>query len=60
MPFEDNTFDAYTIAFGLRNVTHIDKALVTRSTPPHAGGHTYTHLHKNTQQKHTHARTMTR
>ncbi|CAK9024626.1 4-benzoquinol methylase) (Demethylmenaquinone methyltransferase) [Durusdinium trenchii] len=25
--FEDNTFDAYTIAFGIRNVTHIDKAL---------------------------------
>ena len=23
----DNTFDAYTIAFGLRNVTHIDAAL---------------------------------
>jgi demethylmenaquinone methyltransferase / 2-methoxy-6-polyprenyl-1,4-benzoquinol methylase len=27
VPFEDNTFDVYTIAFGLRNVTHIDKAL---------------------------------
>jgi len=27
LPFESNTFDAYTIAFGLRNVTHIDKAL---------------------------------
>jgi len=25
--FEDNTFDAFTIAFGIRNVTHIDKAL---------------------------------
>lgn len=25
--FEDNTFSAYTIAFGIRNVTHIDKAL---------------------------------
>jgi len=25
--FEDNTFDAYTIAFGIRNVTHIENAL---------------------------------
>ncbi len=25
--FPANTFDAYTIAFGIRNVTHIDKAL---------------------------------
>ena len=28
LPFPDNHFDAYTIAFGIRNVTHIDKALV--------------------------------
>lgn len=27
LPFASNTFDAYTIAFGIRNVTHIDKAL---------------------------------
>jgi len=27
LPFADNTFDAYTIAFGIRNVTHIDEAL---------------------------------
>ena len=27
LPFEDASFDAYTIAFGLRNVTHIDRAL---------------------------------
>lgn len=27
LPFPDRSFDAYTIAFGLRNVTHIDKAL---------------------------------
>ncbi|MDB5478658.1 MAG: Ubiquinone/menaquinone biosynthesis methyltransferase UbiE [Alphaproteobacteria bacterium] len=27
LPFEDNSFDIYTIAFGLRNVTHIDQAL---------------------------------
>lgn len=27
LPFEDNSFDIYTIAFGLRNVTRIDTAL---------------------------------
>ncbi len=27
LSFEDASFDAYTIAFGIRNVTHIDKAL---------------------------------
>lgn len=27
LPFEDNCFDAYTIAFGIRNVPLIDKAL---------------------------------
>jgi len=27
LPFSDQVFDAYTIAFGIRNVTHIDKAL---------------------------------
>ena len=27
LPFEDNSFDVYTIAFGLRNVTLIDDAL---------------------------------
>ncbi|WP_075997786.1 bifunctional demethylmenaquinone methyltransferase/2-methoxy-6-polyprenyl-1,4-benzoquinol methylase UbiE [Salaquimonas pukyongi] len=27
LPFEDNAFDAYTIAFGIRNVPHIDLAL---------------------------------
>ncbi len=27
LPFEDNSVDAYSIAFGIRNVTHIDKAL---------------------------------
>ncbi len=27
LPFADSSFDAYTIAFGIRNVTHIDKAL---------------------------------
>ena len=27
LPFEDNSFDLYTIAFGLRNVTDVDRAL---------------------------------
>jgi demethylmenaquinone methyltransferase/2-methoxy-6-polyprenyl-1,4-benzoquinol methylase len=27
LPFPDRSFDAYTVAFGIRNVTHIDKAL---------------------------------
>lgn len=27
LPFEDNTFDAYTIAYGIRNVADIDQAL---------------------------------
>lgn len=27
LPFEDNIFDYYTIAFGIRNVTNVDKAL---------------------------------
>ena len=27
LPFPDRSFEAYTIAFGIRNVTHIDKAL---------------------------------
>ncbi|QJR20406.1 bifunctional demethylmenaquinone methyltransferase/2-methoxy-6-polyprenyl-1,4-benzoquinol methylase UbiE [Pelagibacterium halotolerans] len=27
LPFENNSFDAYTIAFGIRNVPRIDKAL---------------------------------
>lgn len=27
LPFPDNSFDSYTIAFGIRNVTHIEKVL---------------------------------
>ena len=27
LPVPDSSFDAYTIAFGIRNVTHIDQAL---------------------------------
>lgn len=25
LPFEDNQFDVYTVAFGIRNCTHVDK-----------------------------------
>lgn len=41
LPFPDNSFDVYTIAFGLRNVTHIDTALreVVRVLKP--GGRFY-------------------
>ena len=28
LSFDDRSFDAYTIAFGIRNVTHINKALI--------------------------------
>ena len=27
LPFDDDSVDGYTIAFGIRNVTHIDRAL---------------------------------
>ncbi len=27
LPFEDSSFDAYTVAFGIRNVSHMDRAL---------------------------------
>ena len=27
LPFDDESFDAYTIAFGLRNVTNLDQAI---------------------------------
>lgn len=27
LPFDDNSFDAYTVAFGIRNVPHMDRAL---------------------------------
>ena len=36
IPFDDNTFHAVTIGFGIRNVTHLDKAIreMTRVTKP--------------------------
>ena len=34
LPFEDESFDAYTIAFGIRNVTRIEKARKKTNTQP--------------------------
>ena len=41
LPFEDNSFDAYTISFGLRNVTHIDNALEEAHRVLKPGGRFY-------------------
>ncbi|MCP5419479.1 MAG: bifunctional demethylmenaquinone methyltransferase/2-methoxy-6-polyprenyl-1,4-benzoquinol methylase UbiE [Gammaproteobacteria bacterium] len=38
LPFPDNTFDCLTIAFGLRNVTHQDKALAAMQRVLKPGG----------------------
>ena len=39
LPFDDCSFDVYTIAFGIRNVTHIDKALAEAKRVLKPGGH---------------------
>jgi len=41
LPFKDNEFDIYTIAFGLRNVTHIDNALAEAARVLKKGGKFY-------------------
>lgn len=41
LEFKDNSFDIYTIAFGLRNVTHIDKALSEAARVLKPGGRFY-------------------
>lgn len=41
LPFPDNSFDVYTIAFGLRNVTHIDDALKEAARVLKPGGRFY-------------------
>lgn len=38
LPFKDDEFDVYTIAFGLRNVTHIDDALSEAARVLKTGG----------------------
>jgi demethylmenaquinone methyltransferase/2-methoxy-6-polyprenyl-1,4-benzoquinol methylase len=38
LPLPDRCFDAYTIAFGIRNVTHIDKALAEARRVLRPGG----------------------
>ena len=41
LPFPDRSFDGYTIAFGLRNVTDIDKALAEACRVLRPGGRFY-------------------
>ncbi len=41
LSFSSRTFDAYTIAFGIRNVTHIDKALAEAHRVLKFGGRFY-------------------
>ena len=41
LPFPDRSFDGYTIAFGLRNVTHIDRALSEAHRVLKPGGRFY-------------------
>lgn len=41
LPFQDNSFDVYTISFGLRNVTHIDVALAEAYRVLKPGGRFY-------------------
>ncbi len=38
LSFEDDSFDAYTIAFGIRNVTHIDRAIAEAHRVLRIGG----------------------
>ncbi len=39
LPFDAKSFDAYTISFGIRNVTHIDRALAEAYRVLKTGGH---------------------
>src|SRR5262249_36728059 len=55
LPLPDNSFDAYTIAFGIRNVTHIDKALAEAYRVLKPGGRflclEFSHLRHDWMQK---------
>lgn len=53
LPVEDNSVDVYTVAFGIRNMTHIDKVR----------WHTLSRLHLEAQDtlcdvKHTHTKCL--
>lgn len=39
LPFDNASFDAYTISFGIRNVTHLDKVLSEACRVLKCGGH---------------------
>lgn len=55
LPFPDSSFDAYTIAFGIRNVTHIDVALKEAHRVLKPGGHflclEFSHMNSELLQK---------
>lgn len=55
LPFKDNSFDVYTISFGLRNVTHIDTALREAYRVLRPGGRffcmEFSHLENESLQK---------
>lgn len=55
LPFPDNSFDVYTISFGLRNVTHIDTALAEAYRVLKPGGRffcmEFSHLNNESLQK---------
>ncbi|XP_055855065.1 2-methoxy-6-polyprenyl-1,4-benzoquinol methylase, mitochondrial [Episyrphus balteatus] len=54
LPFDDNTFSAYTIAFGIRNCTHINKVLSEAYRVLKPGGRfmclEFSHLNNETLQ----------
>lgn len=55
LPFEDNIFTAYTIAFGIRNVTNIEKVLHEAYRVLKPGGRfmclEFSHLENKTLQR---------
>ena len=55
LPISDDSIDAYTIAFGIRNVTHIDKALCEAQRVLRSGGRflclEFSHLQSERLQK---------
>ncbi|XP_017102387.2 2-methoxy-6-polyprenyl-1,4-benzoquinol methylase, mitochondrial [Drosophila bipectinata] len=54
LPFQDETFNAYTIAFGIRNCTHVDKVLTEAYRVLQPGGRfmclEFSHLTNETMQ----------